>query len=696
MPPCAADLEAWWLADGREALGQLVDAAELQVEPHECGFAQEVQRRLRAFDNNQQLEAALRSSMLDAAARDAFARGFNPRKKMNEAMRCIFLRPEDGGICHARALDGLEYLDGMETHRRRLVAATKLAMATGPPDEHHPHLVDDLHRQASFRYRQFHMGLRASILMLDLAQDDQQGRKSTAAIMARLNALFPALTVRCGPDDIDLAPYSTGLRDSIRFSVYEHLMSGDALSDHQQRTIQMKLFCWCDMPAYIQAREAMMKYSEEAKRLEDTCLAILGAVERRSSAPVSSAASSSPGTAPERPKSPASADNDDDAEVSQPSLASTTATGSRVASAPPVPNPLLKSVPGREISVAKTDMAAIAGDLDAPPVLAYPHDLSKTEFDQHPLAKELDLTSREKAQLGLLVPKQISRDNDGESDGAGAQASKSPGKKLRGARRLARSRTTAEAPPVPTLPPIPESLRSTLTPKGLGRLFERMKLRPGSPIANPPDTTPSAPRNITAPGSSTLGRGRNRRPALKKHTSNPELQGSGSGVNDQLAKSQGDDGSSSSWVPWSDSPSPGSSFDKAHMKPQEKCRLAEPRLSPMEYTRLYYVEKARADADGRPCHLPMPDKMWHWTAQHEGFLIIPKVPNSVDRSVLGRKPASGGLRSGSSSNSASTVKLDSSPTTCPRLSLNLGGMTALFPSLMNLARLARHPIIGPH
>lgn len=240
--------------------------------------------------------------------------------------------------------------------------------------------------------------------MNDLAPDDTTGGvKSESDIMARLNALFPAFHVLAGPDDIDLVPYSTGLRDSIRFSVYEHLMGADAASEQQRRSIQMKLFCWCDMPGYIQAHEAMMKYSEEVKKFEDICLDALGTIERRAPtvtrARTSSTTSSSALASPNTPfaGSPETADD------SFPSVPS------RVSPAPPVPNPLLKGMPGRELSVAKTDGAAFTGDLGAPPVLAYPHDLSSTQFDVHPLAAELNMSSREKAQLGLIIPKQISR-----------------------------------------------------------------------------------------------------------------------------------------------------------------------------------------------------------------------------------------------------------------------------------------------
>lgn len=163
MPPCAADVEQWWLVAGIDALSQLVDASDLQVKPRECGFAQVVHRKLRAFDNDAEIEAALSECMAEIAAKKAFSHDFNPRKKMHTAMRWIFQKPNAEGIDFSRAMDGLEYLDVMETHRQRLVAATRQAMVTGAPDNHHAPIIEELQRQATFRYRQFHMGFRACV-----------------------------------------------------------------------------------------------------------------------------------------------------------------------------------------------------------------------------------------------------------------------------------------------------------------------------------------------------------------------------------------------------------------------------------------------------------------------------------------------------------------------------------------------------
>ncbi|PFH58907.1 hypothetical protein XA68_13056 [Ophiocordyceps unilateralis] len=124
MPPRAADVEGWWLRPGYQAIVQVVDASELPVRSHQCGYAQAVQQRLRAFDHSHELADSLSEAMATLAANGAFARDFNPRKKVHETMRCIFRRPDDGGINGDRALDGLEFLDAMEMHRQRLVSAT--------------------------------------------------------------------------------------------------------------------------------------------------------------------------------------------------------------------------------------------------------------------------------------------------------------------------------------------------------------------------------------------------------------------------------------------------------------------------------------------------------------------------------------------------------------------------------------------
>lgn len=65
-----------------------------------------------------------------------------------------------------------------------------------------------------------------------------------------------------------------------------------------------------------------------------------------------------------------------------------------------------------------------------------------------------------------------------------------------------------------------------------------------------------------------------------------------------------------------------------------KFIVAEPRLAPLEYSRIYYVEKAKCDAEGIPCPLPPPEVYWAWTENYDRFLCIPKVPDTINRTPL--------------------------------------------------------------
>lgn len=227
--------------------------------------------------------------------------------------------------------------------------------------------------------------------------------------MARLNALFPAVVLLGDEDDFDPSPYSPGLRDSIRFSVFEHLVGRDPNSEKQQQLIQMKLLSWCNIPGYDQAREALVRYMEESLKLEQVCLGILHSIERNAA------------TTPKRKRRASSAVNTSQVssgDTSRDSHSSKLQASpdrrpipKRARPAPPASEPLLRGMPGREISGAKVDGAAFAGDLRAPPILSYPYDLSRTRFDEHPLAKDLEMSTFEKASLGLIIPKEVKSRN---------------------------------------------------------------------------------------------------------------------------------------------------------------------------------------------------------------------------------------------------------------------------------------------
>lgn len=182
--------------------------------------------------------------------------------------------------------------------------------------------------------------------------------------MARLNSLFPGPCSAREHGEADLAPYSPGLRDSIRFIVYEFLMCANPLGKQQQEAIQLRILSWCGISSYPEAIAALAHYAEETNKLEFLCLEILHLAELDNS-------------------------------------------NSHLPSAPPVPDPLLKGMPGREISASKIDGAGFAGDFSAPPILTYPNDLSQQYFHQHPAVLWMEMTSREKASLGLVLPQEI-------------------------------------------------------------------------------------------------------------------------------------------------------------------------------------------------------------------------------------------------------------------------------------------------
>lgn len=240
--------------------------------------------------------------------------------------------------------------------------------------------------------------------------------------MAKLNALFPPIAAANLDSTLSLAPYTDGLRENIRFCVYEYLMRGNTGDVANWRALKARLYSWCNIPGYTEARDAIMRYTEEFKKLELLCLSTLHSLEARrqkvhipeslqgSTFVISSSLTS---IAP----SPSSSFFGSDMSDFDSSFQTHHHSLSSVKSHSPSTNynlqssPLLRGMPGREISAAKTDGAAFAGEVDAVPILAYPNDLSQIEFDQHPLTKYLDMSPREKIQLGLVIPKQLpSRD----------------------------------------------------------------------------------------------------------------------------------------------------------------------------------------------------------------------------------------------------------------------------------------------
>ncbi|KAL7787433.1 hypothetical protein V8C37DRAFT_264636 [Trichoderma ceciliae] len=123
--------------------------------------------------------------------------------------------------------------------------------------------------------------------------------------------------------------------------------------------------------------------------------------------------------------------------------------------------------------------------------------------------------------------------------------------------------------------------------------------------------------------------------------------------------------------------------------------MCQPRLSTMEYTRLYLVEEANAKKEKRLCELPPPKKVWLWGPRWEEFLVLPKIPSTIKRrfslnlgdeekNSMALEPLDG--EHDSDADSVETVKgVILVPAKPPRLSLNLESMAATLTSLMNLA-----------
>ncbi|KAG5938187.1 hypothetical protein E4U60_001443 [Claviceps pazoutovae] len=435
-----AALEEQWLTKAFHHLLQLVDTTDIDITRRDCGFDQVIQRKLRDFDSNRTIDAARDGHLVEAApASTPPPLCGNVRGKLVEA-REIFRAPDDGGLQFDEAFRGLEVLEEVEIHRQRLVKATRteLGRISGHERHHSAQVVEQLDTQATEHYKACQLGFRAMCLMSVLRPSGPVSQHEAAKVMARLNTLFPPDFADYGTEprtrtsfgDRDLMPCTPGLRESIRFYVYGHLMSGGsdtAFQGQDSQSFEERFLSRCSIPTYQEARQKLMSYTGEARKMEMTCLAILHAIELRSpsthtghdSRPVTPSSisfnlnrSKSPEATSATPSSSitsacqhASSETSTIADMSITSVRSSAYT----TSVHSLPNttlpPLLKGMPGRELSPAKTDGAAFAMDFSAPDVLAYPRDLSQTEYHIHPLAVHSGLSDTEMAELGLKIPK---------------------------------------------------------------------------------------------------------------------------------------------------------------------------------------------------------------------------------------------------------------------------------------------------
>lgn len=249
-----------------------------------------------------------------------------------------------------------------------------------------------------------------------------------------------------------------------------------------------------------------------------------------------------------------------------------------------------------------------------------------------------------------------------------------------------------ELPPAPPLPPIPEAFKSATTPKLFGRLLERIRKESELVIsANglARDLKVSKKGETTSALRAVKGR---KKVSLKSQISDPTLSHVGSLPLvisfDREAKLERSlsDGSI---------PSPIVTDWAAVYQEQDlssapfTLTLARPRLSPMEYTRMYMIHQAETRRNGQKCRFPAPQKQWFWTPRWEKFLIVPRIPHIIKRCDSPERlyESDLNLRLPSLRDSAVCHTPSESMAGCPRLSLHLGGMTTLMPSVMNLTAL---------
>ncbi|KAG5980786.1 hypothetical protein E4U55_003657 [Claviceps digitariae] len=745
-------LETQWLTTHFPHLLRLVDTADIGFSRRECGFEQALQRKLRNFDFDPGLIRDMgRNNVHDATTTTPVVtapplRG-NVRGKLAEVRR-ICRTLEEGGLQYERAFRALEVLEEVEVHRQRLVRATRaeLGRISGHERDHSAQVVEQLHVQATEHYKACQLGFRAMCLM-KILPPSPVSQHDAAKVMARLNALFPpdfadCATTRAKDSFVelhDLMPCTTGLRDSIRFCVYGNLMSDSGDNDENgqvedSQPFQDKFTVRCSIPTYQEARHKLGRYIGEANKMEMTCLGILHAIKFRSS-PALMLDCTRPSTPssfivhPDRSRSPepipatpgssssiklcqaALSDTSTVADMSITSIRSSAHTSVRSIPSTTL-SPLLKGMPGRELSPAKTDGAAFAMDFSAPDVLVYPRDLSQTEFHVHPLAMSSgEDDSGEDGPVPIVAIRQravrtkskLSKRKrvDKQSDGLLQQALSLPSPQA-----------------LPPLPLIPEAFKSATTPNLLGKLLERIRKESESLVTTNAATASTrdlhfSKRSSDASASSAARsskRGKKKVSSLKSQISDPTLNQAGSfSLGIPFHQGPGPKFENSPSTESISSPSLVTDWAAAPRHQEQGCvdtsfhfTLAPPRLSPMEYARIYMLHQVETQRSGQKCLLPAPQKQWFWTPKWEQFLIVPRIPRIIKRCDSSKdggccdEADDSRVQLPRSPDSAASLDPVQPMTGCPRLSLHLGGMTTLMPSVMNLTSLGMSGAVDSH
>lgn len=255
-----------------------------------------------------------------------------------------------------------------------------------------------------------------------------------------------------------------------------------------------------------------------------------------------------------------------------------------------------------------------------------------------------------------------------------------------------RGKQSDELPPAPPLPPIPEAFKSATTPKLFGRLLERIRKESESvTAANDLARDSKVSKKSETTSALRVVKGR-KKVSLKSQISDPTLSHVGSlplmipfDREAKLERSLSDGSIPSPIVTDWAAVYQEHDFSSAPFT----FTLARPRLSPMEYTRMYMIHQAETRRNGQKCRFPAPQKEWFWTPRWEKFLIVPRIPHIIKRCDSPERLSESdlNLRLPSLRDSAVCHTPSEPMAGCPRLSLHLGGMITLMPSVMNLSAL---------
>ncbi|KAL6696584.1 hypothetical protein J3F84DRAFT_302271 [Trichoderma pleuroticola] len=271
-----------------------------------------------------------------------------------------------------------------------------------------------------------------------------------------------------------------------------------------------------------------------------------------------------------------------------------------------------------------------------------------------------------------------------------------------------KKRQDDDIPPVPPTPDIPESMKATITRTSL-KLLQRMRSHPemqkfpqiASVLAS--EKAKSSTKLAKPPTRPKAAHGPVRDSFYLRTSSFPEasIRSSQHSLYTQRAPSTQ---SVDRAVAMGRQDGTAAQEQASLSKPEVRYSMCQPRLSNMEYTRLFLVEEANSKKEKRPCELPPPGKVWLWGPRWEEFLVLPKLPASIrrrfslnngdeEKKPMDLEPLSQGHDS--DADSVETVKGETSvPAKPPRLSLNLDSMAYSLMHLVSVESEKANQILG--